>query len=192
MDPHLNEKVLVLQKKLDIALGFGWWKKYIAAAFWSNLSTPFNLSITLLTALTTAQATTDEGFLPKKAYMGISISTLIISVVNTFFKPHQQSTENIKIMNQWWELGNKFEEIFYTACNTPEELEKRYQDYLALQKEINQLEISQSPETQNFLTDLIHLIARNTALRNKDRWLDLETKSDLDKPLITPVEVRIA
>lgn len=193
MDPHLVEKVHKLQKKIDSALGFGWWKKYIAAAFWSNLSTPFNLAITILTALTTADASSSgDGFLSKKAYMGISISTLLISVVNTFFKPHQQTTDNIKIMNQWWELGNKFEEIFFTACNTPEELENRYQAYLELQKEINKLEISQNPETQNFLTDFIHILAKSTVLRNKDSWLQLENKSDLETPLIPPLEVRIA
>lgn len=56
---HINYLHLVsVEDNLDKLLGFYYWKRYIAAAFWSNLSTPINLAITLMTAMTTAQATT--------------------------------------------------------------------------------------------------------------------------------------
>ena len=47
-----------VEDNLDKLLGFYYWKRYIASAFWSNISTPINLAITLMTAMTTAQATT--------------------------------------------------------------------------------------------------------------------------------------
>jgi hypothetical protein len=40
-----------LESKIDNDLGYYFWKKYIAAAFWAQISTPLNLMITIMTAL---------------------------------------------------------------------------------------------------------------------------------------------
>lgn len=161
-----------LEEDLNILLGFGWWKKYVAAAFWSNVSTPVNLAITMLTALTTAQATSPDLF-PEKTYIGMSITALVLSVLNTFFRPHTQMSENIKLMNRWNELGLAYEAIYYSDCNTQEDYARRLTDYRKLHMEINVFKSQQSPESQNFLTDLVHIVARGTCLRKKDRWMDL-------------------
>ena len=118
-----------LEEKINEDLGFKWWKKYIAGAWWNQISTPMNLSITLLTAITTAQ-TTSSGFLPEDVYKGISIATLIISVLNTFFKPSAKMSENMKDMNDWTKLGGIFEEIYYRGN---EDIAKKIDDYKKLQ-----------------------------------------------------------
>jgi hypothetical protein len=171
LDAHMLQHMVEIERKLDDEIGFGWWKRYIASAFWSNIATPLNLSITLMTALTTAQATSDKGLLPQKAYEGLSIATLVISVLNTFFRPHALMNENYKLVTKWWELGNKLEEIHYKPKITPDDIAARYNEYIELQKEVNAHEISQSLEVQNFLTDLIHVIANKTVLRGRGNWL---------------------
>jgi len=45
-------------KKLNEDIGFYWWKYYTYCAFWTNISVPINLTITILTALTTGQTAT--------------------------------------------------------------------------------------------------------------------------------------
>ncbi len=86
-----------LERKIDTDLGYYFWKKYIAAAFWSQVSTPLNLSITLLTAITTAQ-TNSGGFLSLTAARDISIVTLLLTVLNTFFTPLDQLNKNLVIV----------------------------------------------------------------------------------------------
>ncbi len=163
-----------LENKLNADIGFAWWNKYVAAAFWSNLSLPLNLTITLLTALTTAQTAT-ENLLPRKSYVALSIVALVISVLNTFFRPHTQMMENIKVMSKWTEFGNKFESIYYSDSDR-----SRLKEYQALQNEINMYENSQSPESRNFLTDLIHIVVRASCLKKRDKWLDTTTLDNLN------------
>lgn len=43
-----------LENKLNVDIGFYYWKRYVAGSFWAQLATPINLAITLMTALTTA------------------------------------------------------------------------------------------------------------------------------------------
>jgi hypothetical protein len=78
-----------LEDKLDGEIGNHWWKLYIASAFWSNVSTPINLLITLLSAVTAGQAST-ENMLSHSTFLKISVTSLIVSTLNTFFRPHQQ------------------------------------------------------------------------------------------------------
>jgi hypothetical protein len=171
-----------IQHKLNVDIGFGWWKRYIAAAFWSNISMPINLSITLMTAMTTAQATT-QALLSQHFYVSLSISTLVLTVVNTFFRPHTQMNDNIKLMTRWTEFGNTLESVYYSSSSSEEiqtmadkilDCRRRQKAYEALQSDINAFENNISPEAHNFLTDLIHTVARMTILNARDKWLDLD------------------
>jgi hypothetical protein len=169
---NFQESMVLLESRLNKELGFLWWKKYIAAAFWSNISTPLDLSITVLTALTTAQATTNN-LLSQNVYVNISIGTLIISSINTFFRPHDQSTNMIKVMNKYQEFGSIFEEIYYTDNNDLGDYKRRFDAYSKLQIDLNHYKnLDSSPETQNFVSDLIHLIARYIFLKKREAWLN--------------------
>ena len=160
-----------MEALLDKELGFHWWKRYVAAAFWSNVSTPVNLAITLFTALTTAQTTTDN-LLPRAAYVNISIATLVLSVLNTFFRPHEQLAANTKVMGELEKLGNTFESTYYSSSGAPEDVRRRLDAYMSLRGELEKYVSSVSIDTRNFFTDLIHLSARGTALRaGREGWL---------------------
>lgn len=172
-DKKLFKFMKKFENKLNGEIGFHWWKRYIAAAFWGNISTPINLLITLLTAIISAQANTDN-LISKNTNSTLTVVTLVLSTLNTFFRPHNNKSMNIEIMNKYNEFGIKFEEIYYSPCLTDNDLMRRRDEYIKLQNELNKYETNQSPDTRNFFTDLIHLIARYTCLKHNDRWLDLD------------------
>ena len=119
------------------------------------------------------QATTDN-LIPQNIYINISITTLLLSTLNTFFKPHAQMTQNIEIMKTWYEFGNQFEKIYYSGCNDTDDFKRRLKEYTTLYIEINKTKNGESPETQNFITDLINFIVMNSCLKNKSDWLAVD------------------
>lgn len=179
-----KEYIDFLEDKLNEDLGWYYWKKYVAAAFWSQVSMPINLVITLLTAVTTAQATSPT-LLPESAYRTISITTLIITVLNTFFRPHDKMTKNLELVKSWNEVGMKFEKLFYNDLDNEyerqEDVDAAILKYKGVQDEINILRSQESPDTMNFLTDFIHIIVMFTCLKRKKTWLDSKKKDDADK-----------
>ena len=180
----LGDILTDLSNKLDHQIGFYWWKKYIAGAFWSNMSTPINLTITLITALTTGQAATKD-LIPDNIYINLSIAVLVISTLNTFFRPHLQMMENVNSMQKWTEFGCKFSNIkndieknkdgkYIFDLENPRNLKHKIGLLRDLQKTINSHITTITSVNQNFLTDLIHIFARKTCLGNKERWTYLE------------------
>lgn len=170
----IEDELKTIQKNLDKEIGFYYWKKYIASAFWSNISTPINLAITLLTAITTGQATT-EHLIPQNIYVNLSIATLIISTLNTFFRPHTQMNENITEMKKWNEFGSKYSNIRNNLEeneeDTPDQKNKaKLLAYRRLQRDIHDYLTNQASVNQNFLTDLIHIFSRQTCLKGRENW----------------------
>lgn len=158
-----------LENKLNGEIGFNWWKRYISAALWDNMGTPINLIITLLTAITTAQANTNN-FISDQANSRITVAALIMSTINTFFRPHVKVNINVEIMNKYTEFGNKFEEIYYIIPN----IEDKITSYKTLLMEINNYENNQGTESINFFSDFIHIISRYLCLKRREKWLDFD------------------
>ncbi len=169
------KQLLFLKGKLDRDLGFFYWKKYIAAAFWAQIATPVNLMITLLTALTTAQATSPD-LLSHTLYVNISVATLVITTLNTFFRPHTKMIENTEYMKKWNELGLEFEKLYYSDTEnnsiSRDNCDAMITKLVALQDKMNTLRKEEGPSSQNFLTDLLHILCVSTCLRRYQRWLD--------------------
>ena len=165
------EYIKAIEDKLDDDIGFHYYKKYIAASFWSQISLPMNLSITIATAITTGQAAT-QVLLSPELFLRISVATLIISVLNTFFRPTIQMNKNIEILKHWQKIGNDFEEVFYTTHKYNTKVSETIEKYKNLQKDVNRQKQSEGADTINFLTDLIHLIAIHTCLKGK-KWLSI-------------------
>lgn len=163
--------VIFMESKLDIDIGYYYWKKYIASAFWSNISTPINLIITLLTAVTTAQ-TASSNIVSEKTSINLSITALIITALNTFFRPHTKMSSSIELMKKWVELGNDFEELYYTEHKYSTKSEFIIEKYKELQLRSNTLKESEGPDTMNWLTDLIHFISKKSCIKKYQRWLD--------------------
>ena len=164
-----------LEAKLNTTIGKYWWKKYISAAFWSNIATPINLAITLFTTLTTGQAATDN-LLSQDTFVRISIASLILSTLNTFFRPHQQTNSNIEAMNKWRQLGTKFEETYYSECFNDLDYDRRIRNYQELQKDVHDEQITQESTIQNYLTDLIYFCVSKSCLA-KSEWITEKHKT---------------
>tara|TARA_Y100000992_G_scaffold291500_1_gene247972 strand:- start:1345 stop:1923 length:579 start_codon:yes stop_codon:yes gene_type:complete len=161
-----------LKEKIDKDLGFYYWKYYIAGAFWSNIATPINLTITILSALVSGQANTDS-LLSVKLYKNLSIALLLLSTVNTFLRPHIQMNENVQMKKKYDALGSEFEKIVFSNISENQKIK----NYELIAEKIDQLRINDTPVSQNYLTDLIHIICRNTCLIEKNLWLNLLYKN---------------
>ncbi len=163
-----------LQRKLNGELGDVWWNLYVGGAFWSNISTPINLAITLLSAVTAGQATTSN-MLSQSAFFKISKATLIISTLNTFFRPHTQLMGIMDSMKSINELGFRFESTYYSECNGEADYLRRYSEYKQILMDLNKFQQSQSPDQQNFCTDFIYWLFKNySCLKKSYKWLDLD------------------
>ena len=155
-------------EKLNKDIGFYWWKRYVAAAFWANISTPFNLAITLITALTTGQAATQD-LLSATVNLNLSLTALIISTINTFFRPHDQMNEHLNVMKDWAKFGGKFDTVYYKPDDTLIQLREKIIECYALWNEINTYRVTQNYKN-NFLTDLIHLLSEYWCLKGKKEF----------------------
>jgi len=178
------EKLYILRHKLDKEIGYNYWKKYVASAFWSQVSTPINLTITFLTAITTAQSQT-QSFLSQNIYSQIAITSLIITTLNTFFRPHTQYAANTEYLSKWKEQDIEFEKEFFNRIEdeTTEIYQTKIEKYQALQEKVDVLRKSEGTDMVNFLTDFIFLICYSTCLRKYRRWLDVDRRIIRDSRL---------
>lgn len=175
MESIKYEKQRVLWKKLDKEIGHNYWKRYVASAFWSQISTPINLTITFLTAISTAQAQNDS-VISHDIFTKLTIISLVITTLNTFFRPHTQYASNKENMNKWKEIGIRFEKEYFNRLEekTEASCDQKIIAYLKLQDDVDALRKSEGPELVNFLTDFLYFIAHNTCLRRYKRWLDMD------------------
>lgn len=169
-----------LENKLNGEIGFNWWKRYISSAFWDNLGTPINLTITLLTAVSAAQVSTGNLMSPY-ANSVINLVTLILSTLNTFFRPHTKVSSNMEIMKKYSDFGNKFEEIYYSVSSSDENYKDKTHMYKNLLVEINTYENNHGSEAINFCSDFIHIFLRYLCLKTKEKWLDLDKEFEEHK-----------
>jgi len=148
--------------KINKDIGFYWWKRYIYSAFWSNISTPINLSIVILTAITTGQNATQH-LISDHVSIILGIVVLFISIFNTFFKPYEQMTHNQEILQNWSEVGEQFDEIYYDRVYTVEEKQSRLLKLETLFKSMSSLKRAND---NNYLIDMIYLMLRLICIRN--------------------------
>jgi hypothetical protein len=188
-------EMVFIERKLDREIGYNYWKKYVASAFWSQISTPINLTITFLTAITTAQANTQD-LISQSVYSQLAIISLIITTLNTFFRPHTQYATTTEYMSKWNDIGVQFEKEYYSRKFTQKEIEARVVEYKKLLDSVNNLRKAEGGNTVNFITDLIFYIAFHTCIRKYKKWLDMDMKAEhearaaLDK--ITTARQRLA
>lgn len=171
------QEMIFVERKLDREIGYNFWKKYVASAFWSQISTPINLTITFLTAITTAQAQT-ESLISQSLYSQLAIVSLIITTLNTFFRPHTQYATSTEYLSKWNDLGVQFEKEYYSRKTLYKEIEERTMAYKKLHDEVNNLRKAEGANTVNFITDLIFFICYRTCIRKYKRWLDMDKKAE--------------
>lgn len=158
-------------KKLNEDIGFYWWKYYTYCAFWSNISVPINLTITILTALTTGQTATGT-LINNETSTIFGIVVLIVSIFNTFFRPTQQLNDNEELKKKWANLGTKFELIYYDKIQNSLQLiaqEKKVED---LFKEVGAMK---RETTNNYFIDLIFMFTKRVFIRDNITWINKKT-----------------
>jgi hypothetical protein len=183
---HQEQKNFInfLENKLNTDISFYYWKRYVAATFWAQIATPVNLAITLMTALTTAEANS-PGIVSVEVYKQIAIATLVITTLNTFFRPYEKMISNIEIMKKWNAAGIEFEGIYYSDLNNNYDENNSVGDarhiieeYQKIQGKLNELRKSEGPTTINFLTDFIYFITTISCLRGKEKWIGSGEKNE--------------
>lgn len=168
-DAHQRYRFLTrrLEDKLDKMIGFFFWKTYVAATLYANISTPINLTITIFTALMTAHSSTSSSFISSEMNMKINLVTFLVSILNSYFTPQKEFNELNEYLIKWSTLGNCFEKCIYTN-NTYEE---KIANYTKLLDEANNLYKEQYLKKRNFLTDMLHTIVKFTFMDSNDRWM---------------------
>lgn len=166
---NLEDEIAEYISKLNSDVGYYWWQRYIYSAFWSNISTPINLCILLLTSLTTGQSIS-QNLISQDITSNLGILALIVSLCNTFFKPYEQLTSNQKILNNWANIGNKLDEIYYDEAFSLEEKNAMLKNLEDLFKEMLSLKRNND---NNYFIDLIYLIVRILCV-HKPKWSELK------------------
>lgn len=184
-----QELLYFLRNKIDSDIGYNYWKNYIVSAFWSNVATPLNLTITFLTAITTAQSQNTE-LLPHTIYSNIAIINLIITTLITFFRPHEQYNVYAEYVKQWTVLGVDLEKEFTSKASASDttaiklyhlkKLETKIQTYKAIQEKCVELRKSEKNIIINSATDLIfaivYYLCMCRAYYGPKKWLDSDKK----------------
>lgn len=173
-----RENMEFVEKKLNKLLYSSWYRKYISYMFWSNIGTPLNLTITLLSALT-ATSSSNSAVFSENTVAGIQISILVISALNTFFRPYVQANDNLKFMLEIQKHGAKFDEIYYTPKSVFTSLEYKEitEKYKIVFVEFNKYASENSLEQRNIFIDLLFLFLVNTFLRKEEDdkvWIKLD------------------
>lgn len=166
-----------LVDKLSRKIGFYWWRRYVAGAFWSNLESPLNLTLTLISTVISAQASTSS-FMEQQHYVIMTFVSVILSTINTFYRPLSQVSRNVELLKSWYELGNELEKIYFAPRLTDDELRQRNDELHSLLIRVNQEIASQSPANQNFFTDFLHVVARSTCIRSSEPWLSFAQEAE--------------
>lgn len=91
---------------------------------------------------------------------------MILTTINSYFKPHIKSTDANDSLTKWLEHGHKLETLEFS-----DETEKqKYEHYKELLKDTNLLIKNQAYKDRNFLTDWFHSLTRWWRGEEKDNW----------------------
>lgn len=181
---ELDKEILGYIKNINNSIGYYWWKQYIYSGFWSYISTPINLSITVLTALTTGQSATHE-LLSANTTTILGGVVLSLSIFNTFFKPNDQMNINKIELHKWAECGTRFDGIYvdkicYCENNIENEKKEKLKKLQELFKDVSQLK---KDNESNFIIDILYSCIRCILLRKiKLNWMpeaDAPTDEDI-------------
>ena len=166
-DSEMESEIKRYDNAINKDTGYYWWKRYIYAGFWSVSSNPINLCITIFTAITTGQSATGSLF-GESVTTSISIATLILSVINTFFKPPEQLRLNQSLKDKWADLGIEYEEVHYMISHSINDKKRKIENIQKLYTKV--VNLKKNDDT-NYFIDLIFLVARFLCIRKEIKWL---------------------
>ena len=164
---EIESEILRYSNVINKDTGFHWWKRYTYSAFWSITANPINLSITIFTALTTGQSATGSLF-GESITTSIGLLTLVLSIINTFFKPYDQLRTNQSLKEKWSDRGVEYEELYHQVVHTIDDKKIKLQKFQELYTNISVLKKNNE---SNYVIDLIFTIARVICIRKDVKWL---------------------
>ena len=174
---NIEDETIGYIEKINSDIGYYWWKRYIYSAFWSNISTPINLSIVVLTALTTGQSATDN-LISKELSTILGSVTLFISIFNSYFKPHEQLMLNQDILQKWALLGEEFDNIYYDKVYTYKEKKERLNNLEKLFKSVSSLKRTCD---NNYCIDFLYIFIRNICIRKNLNWITIKNIGEISR-----------
>jgi|LauGreDrversion4_2_1035121.scaffolds.fasta_scaffold88397_3 hypothetical protein len=151
-----------IETELNHLIGVRWWKPYISSVWWSNLTTPLNIGMSITSLLAAGQASLNT-FVSHSTTL--SFSVFVLSLVNTFFTPHSRLVESAKQMEEWKKFGLRFERVYYSGKQTEEEISQRLTEYRELMMEIRERMVSD----RSLFTDTLHSIVG--CVKKVDKWV---------------------
>lgn len=189
---NMDDEINGYLDKMNKDLGYYWWKRYIYTAFWNNISTPINLSIIILTALTTGQSAT-QNLITKELSTILGAVTLFVSIFNSYFKPYEQLTQNQTILKQWSSLGQEFEKIYYNRVYTLHERKVRLNE---LEQLFSKVSKTRRDDDNNFCIDFLFIFIRLICIRDNITWLNeteiVQDRLRASKYWLTDVGVQVS
>lgn len=184
-----QEYMMFIRNKIDSDIGYNYWKNYIVSVFWSNIATPLNLTITFLTAITTAQSQSTN-LIPQSVFANITIINLIITTLITFFRPHEQYSVYSDYVKRWAELGVDLEKEFSAKSSVSnnnkvklyhlEKQDMKIKTYKSIQDKCVDLRKSENNSIINSVTDVIFVIVYYLCMcrlyYGPKKWLDYDRR----------------
>jgi len=166
-DDEIDFQTLRYGQTINDNVGYYWWKRYTYSAFWNIVSTPINLAITIFTALSTGQTAT-QSLTNQQIATTINIVTLILSVINTFFKPLEQLRINQSVKDKWSDIGVEYEEVYNTIVHSREQKLKKLEE---MKKVFTRSTNTKKADESNYLIDLIFMFSRLFCIRKNIKWI---------------------
>jgi hypothetical protein len=177
---EIDSEILRYSNVINKDTGFHWWKRYTYSAFWSITANPINLSITIFTALTTGESATGSLF-GESITTSIGLLTLVLSIINTFFKPYDQLRTNQSLKEKWSDRGVEYEELYHQVVHNIDDKKIKLQKFQELYSNISVLKKNNE---SNYIIDLIFTIARVICIRKDVKWIpeaSEEYKREMEK-----------
>lgn len=171
------EKVKELRDYLNVWIGYYYWDQYYCTWFWTNISMPINLALTLATALIAAQASSTGSLLSEHDYMVLSFTTMILTTVNSYFKPQIKSMDTNTILTKWIDLGYKLDDIIFSIKT----IEEQYESYKTLFSDMNK-QASAQAGSRNFLTSWWHYGLRKWYGADSENWISSKPSPKVEVP----------
>ena len=162
-----EKKTTELHSYLDKWIGFYYNQTYYCCWFWTNIATPINLALTILTAINAAQSST-QSFIPENIYTILAFTTMILTTLNSYFRPSVRCIDANTRLVKWIGFGHQLEFLAFDILESGEEKFKKYQKLLT---DMDGFVCVQASQERNFITDWWHSLMRWKNGEESELWL---------------------
>jgi hypothetical protein len=169
-----DKKTKEIHEYLNIWIGFYYNQTYYCGWFWTNVATPISLTLTILTAINAAQSST-KTFIPEDVYTILSFTTMILTTLNSYFRPSVRSIDANTRLVKWIGFGHQLEQLTFDVLVPGKE---KFEKYQTLLKEMDGFVCVQAAQERNFITDWWHSLMRWKNGDESELWLSWGQKID--------------